>query len=586
MKKLLLSLLALMAVVSASAGSYTITFKSETGNSDSTSAIKADVSGAISDGAEYVSELSGISYVYLAKEGYGLKFGKSKTAGTVTINLKESVRVLSITANAAQYGSSEAKAEGDMSVYLKSGETPLNCGVSGLSFADYTVNFAGGVETTEIYLLSTNRAYLKSITIEYQEVDPDAAPETPVVTVNGQSYGNDAEIEVVKGDMVSVVSANATEMIVNGESVAVSGGTYEFAAETSDIYTFQGKNGEKTSEEVTVMLDVDDLGWQVIINNESKVSAMFDFTDYDSLHPTTPFDAPTKASTGTPITGNVFTDGIVSMYATKGGSNDAVMWLTTSKATQMRVYKNGGKIVVSVPDGYRITYVDLDINANYLAYTGNDGVGTYVSTDTHYEWIAKDESACTNIDFSVKDGTCQVEKIVVNAVSGSSETLVKAPEFYVNDVLLDAAGDYMKGIEVEAGAVIKAVGHERTHVHYYVEGEDAAAANVKALMAVNADELPWNVNEGAQKHVFEYIVPDAQSQDITIYAKAAKEGYKSQVTQMVLSADRVATGIEAVESGEGEGTAEYFNLQGQRVMNPANGLFIKKAAGKVTKVVL
>lgn len=584
MKKLLLSLLALMAVVSASAGSYTITFK---GSGNGNTAYKANMDLAtIIDGENiYVQNVPSVAYVYPNSDD-GIKFGSSKQVGTITIKLKESVNIVAITANAAKYGNNGELAYENLSVYLKENDTPIAFGLADENFADYTVNFADGVETTEIYLLSTKRAYLKSITVEYQEVDPDAAPETPVITVNGQSYGNDAEIEVVKGDIVSVVSANATEMIVNGESVAVSGGTYEFAAETSDIYTFQGKNGEKTSEEVAVMLDVDDLGWQVIINNESEVSAMFDFTDYDSLHPTTPFDAPTDVSTGTTISDNVFTDGIVSMYATKGGGNEAVMWLTTSKATQMRVYKNGGKIVVSVPEGYRITYVDLDINGNYLTYTGNDGVGTYVSTGTHYEWIAKEESACTNIEFSVKDGTCQVEKIVVNAVGGSIETLVKAPEFYVNDVLLDAAGDYMKGIEVEAGAVIKAVGHERTHVHYYVEGEDAAAANVKALMAVNADELPWNVNEGAQKHVFEYTVPAAQSQDITIYAKAAKEGYKSQVTQMVLSADRVATGIEAVESGEGEGTAEYFNLQGQRVMNPANGLFIKKAAGKVTKVVL
>ncbi|MDE6628369.1 MAG: hypothetical protein K2K36_03250 [Muribaculaceae bacterium] len=425
------------------------------------------------------------------------------------------------------------------------------------------------METTEIYLLSTKRAYITSITVEYEGADaPDVEPETPVVTVNGQSYGNDAEIEVVKGDMVSVVSANATEMIVNGESVAVSGGTYEFAAETSDIYTFQGKNGEKTSEEVTVLLDVDDLGWRVVVGGEMS-DALFDMTKPNELTPS--IDEP-ATSKGVELNETVLTAGDVAVSFTDGTTPTRI-WNNKTLGIDLRIY-SGGTMTIAGLELTQIVFVENDSK-----FALNASVGT-LSGKT---WTAPEGEAVNEVVFTAT-GTTQIKTMQVTC--RSIETLVKAPEFYVNDVLLDAAGDYMKGIEVEAGAVIKAVGHERTHVHYYVEGEDAAAANVKALMAVNADELPWNVNEGAQKHVFEYIVPDAQSQDITIYAKAAKEGYKSQVTQMVLSADRVATGIEAVESGEGEGAAEYFNLQGQRVMNPANGLFIKKAAGKVTKVVL
>lgn len=46
------------------------------------------------------------------------------------------------------------------------------------------------------------------------------------------------------------------------------------------------------------------------------------------------------------------------------------------------------------------------------------------------------------------------------------------------------------------------------------------------------------------------------------------------------------SGIEAVEASEVAGAAVYYNLQGQRVANPENGLYIRVQGGKATKVVL
>lgn len=48
----------------------------------------------------------------------------------------------------------------------------------------------------------------------------------------------------------------------------------------------------------------------------------------------------------------------------------------------------------------------------------------------------------------------------------------------------------------------------------------------------------------------------------------------------------VPTGIEDVEAGAEAGEVEYFNLQGVRVMNPTNGIYIRKYGSKVTKVCL
>ena len=46
---------------------------------------------------------------------------------------------------------------------------------------------------------------------------------------------------------------------------------------------------------------------------------------------------------------------------------------------------------------------------------------------------------------------------------------------------------------------------------------------------------------------------------------------------------KTSTGVENI-SAEGEAAAEYYNLQGVRVANPANGIFIRVANGKAVKV--
>ena len=56
------------------------------------------------------------------------------------------------------------------------------------------------------------------------------------------------------------------------------------------------------------------------------------------------------------------------------------------------------------------------------------------------------------------------------------------------------------------------------------------------------------------------------------------------LTTGILSVQDVVTGIDEV--GVDAGEAVYYNLQGVKVANPGNGIFIKKQAGKTTKVIL
>ena len=62
---------------------------------------------------------------------------------------------------------------------------------------------------------------------------------------------------------------------------------------------------------------------------------------------------------------------------------------------------------------------------------------------------------------------------------------------------------------------------------------------------------------------------------------------KSQVwgkqVKFTLVADK--SGVENIEA-EDNAPVEYYNLQGVKVVNPENGIFIKKQGNKVTKVIL
>lgn len=71
----------------------------------------------------------------------------------------------------------------------------------------------------------------------------------------------------------------------------------------------------------------------------------------------------------------------------------------------------------------------------------------------------------------------------------------------------------------------------------------------------------------------------SKSSILTYYSVA--NGVKSEVATLTISGTTAITEIIA-----GEGEAEYFDLMGRRVENPANGLYIRRVAGKVEKVLV
>lgn len=61
----------------------------------------------------------------------------------------------------------------------------------------------------------------------------------------------------------------------------------------------------------------------------------------------------------------------------------------------------------------------------------------------------------------------------------------------------------------------------------------------------------------------------------------------SDATGVSVSATGVITGVEDVEAdADINAPVEYFNLQGQPVANPSNGIYIRRQGSKVAKVII
>lgn len=112
------------------------------------------------------------------------------------------------------------------------------------------------------------------------------------------------------------------------------------------------------------------------------------------------------------------------------------------------------------------------------------------------------------------------------------------------------------------------------------------APKIEALFAAVAGDVNVNEKEDGWKEVeaeeFDYQIPANIS---GVDFKAVKNGKESGIASLVATGG-TTTGVDVVEAEAEEGVAEYYNLQGVKVENPSEGLYIRKVGNKVSKVIV
>ena len=63
-------------------------------------------------------------------------------------------------------------------------------------------------------------------------------------------------------------------------------------------------------------------------------------------------------------------------------------------------------------------------------------------------------------------------------------------------------------------------------------------------------------------------------------------GNTSKISNSIVTEATSEAGIVEVETADDNAPVEYFNLQGIRVVNPSNGIFIRRQGGKTSKIIL
>lgn len=143
----------------------------------------------------------------------------------------------------------------------------------------------------------------------------------------------------------------------------------------------------------------------------------------------------------------------------------------------------------------------------------------------------------------------------------------------------------------EAAKTVTATAEEGCTVWYQVTDNTAAPA-MEVFSVLTADETAaieaddtWT-NSGLQ--VYTVTVENGKN-----YAFAAvpvgmtPSAIHSDATGVSVSPEGTITGVEGVEADtDANAPVEYFNLQGQPVANPANGIYIRRQGSKVSKVLL
>ena len=134
--------------------------------------------------------------------------------------------------------------------------------------------------------------------------------------------------------------------------------------------------------------------------------------------------------------------------------------------------------------------------------------------------------------------------------------------------------------------VVSTVGELHVRVENRDENNKPIAAAGQSMMARAASENPWT-NKVADANV-EYTIPVPVEPVHHIYveAKSVNGTFHSEVDKFTLDQSGTTTGITAVETEDTDAPVEYYNMQGVRVMNPAQGLYIRRQGNRVEKVAL
>lgn len=207
----------------------------------------------------------------------------------------------------------------------------------------------------------------------------------------------------------------------------------------------------------------------------------------------------------------------------------------------------------------RINNNDMAVVNGYANANRFELAGYTIATDSGVDADAKYDLVAVNGNIELCDMSVETYAPVAPMINWAETTSVE--------------------LEVKDGDVLHIAGVKGCHVWYkeYAIGDVAMVAVADAV--VNKKEDGWKEVEADE---FDYVVPgDIKSVEF----KSVKNEKHSEIATLTIPGG--STGVEGVEASmEADGDVEWFTLQGVRIAQPEDGIYIRRQGNKVEKVVV
>ena len=148
----------------------------------------------------------------------------------------------------------------------------------------------------------------------------------------------------------------------------------------------------------------------------------------------------------------------------------------------------------------------------------------------------------------------------------------------------------VEGYQYNLGDIVE-LGHVEgpQYIYYTLDEAEPNPANVEVAPAAAPARLPNAIDEDHTGKTYNLAQRPIvyNGGDLNIKFLAHKDGYTpSDVQELSIADGGQTTGIENVAVDSQNAPVEFFNLQGVRVDNPSNGIFIRRQGKNVSKVVV
>lgn len=417
-----------------------------------------------------------------------------------------------------------------------------------LGFAPYNTNDNGTVTVNSVEQNFSSSDMPAELVYEY--TDKKSVNEIVITTGGSNKRALISSITVYyeEGNQASAELAFANNeytaflgtAFTSPKATTVSNGQITYVSSNTDVATVDEQTGDVTVLAVgTTVITASVAETEEFLYGEAKytltvvdpnlLSVTFDFKNYD-------YGMVRGEYNPDP---NAFGSGVVSVVTT--GVNGSRLW-----NEDLRFYKANKSMTVSVPAGYEIKFIDIKFIDADPIFTKDEEKSTANS------WYYTSSAAATTKVASMTVGYVATADVALSILIDGRD----AHEVTYNEQTLVT-------LTAPKGATI-----------YYVwvanDPEVQSEDNIDSYDWIEAPTNPYSMEVGSNKGNI-------------LKVRSSMTG--GEIAQLLFQADGT-TRIESVVADGAEAPAEWFDLQGRRVAEPANGLYIRRQGRTATKVLV